>query len=488
MLGVQADEQVLIARLVRKWQKDKSPKEILSMLQKEFPIDEIKKFLLHSWHLVYGEKRRTELGAYYTPDKIVDLGKRELESLLGTLEEYVIFDPACGCGSFLFKNWKAKRIIGADIDTNVVEIMNFLTTLMQEKVRIVHTNSLCGVGRAKFGIEEKEKLIIVGNPPYNDRTSNNKRGIKQKSPELECVDEDLKKRDVGMSFFELCVKLKADAVCFVHPFSYFIKKRNYDQLKNFFAHYRLKSSYVFSSSVFNTRRTPFPVAISIFLRDTRGSSWEFLQKFSYNILDTKLIVVPERIETCDGYIEKYGKRECASETGLFFFNFRDLNSLTANGAFSEHTNCRDYIPVKRNEFYKYAYLNSLKHHWKPKEGLSYIFGNFSPMCKREDLENRDYQALFMADAIIHNYRKIKQLDFHRQDSFVVSSGMLKQILETARWNLGEKFRLWMEGKEAVAGKICALAEKYFEDLKREMLYAQEQAVKKGPQASGVDNI
>ena len=77
------------------------------------------------------------------------------------------------------------------------------------------------------------------------------------------------------------------------------------------------------------------------------------------------------------------------------------------------------------------------------------------------------------DTSVHNYRKIKQLDFRRQDSFVVSSGILKQILETARWDLGEKFRLWMEGKDTVAGEICALVEKYFEDLKKEMLYAKE---------------
>jgi len=478
MLGVKNDAINNIIRLVRKWRTKKTPNEILSLLQKEFPPEELKNFLLYNWYLVYGERKRTELGAYYTPDNIVELGKRELEALLGSLKEYVILDPACGCGSFLFKNWNAKKVIGADIDPNVVEIISFLTTILKKSnIKVIYTNSLCKADREKFGIEEKEKLIVVGNPPYNDKTSKNKRNVKRKIQELECIDEELKKKDIGMSFFELCVKLKAEAVCLVHPFSYFIKKRNYDQLANFFAHYRLMVSYVFSSNVFNTRRIPFPMAISVFLRNIAGSSWEFLQRFPYKILNTNMIIIPERIETCDGYIDKYGKKECFSETGLFFFNFRDINSLIANGAFSENTNCRDYIPIKKKDLYKYAYLNSLKHHWKPKEDLSYVFGNFSPLCRREHLENRDYQALFLADAIIHNYKKIKQFDFRRPNSLVVASGILKQILETTRWDLGKKFHSWMKDTEKeknLKNEICVLVQEYFNKLKREMLYAQEE--------------
>jgi len=468
MLETQISLQKEITKLVRRLRKEKSPAEILLILKKTFPLEKLKRFLIENWHIIYDEKKRTELGAYYTPNEIVDLAKRELERLLGSIEEYTILDPACGCGSFLLKDWKAKKVIGADIDKDVVEILNFLKMLLQKDIHIVHTNSLCSVSREKFGISPDDKLIIVGNPPYNDRTSKNKRSIKQKTTRQECVDKDLIRRDIGMSFFELCVKLKAEVVCYVHPFSYFIKKRNYDQLKNFFSHYRLMSSYVFSSSVFNTKRTPFPMALSVFFRDKRGTSWEFLQRFSYRILGTNFALIPEKIETCDGYIQKYGSKDCTSETGLFFFNFRDLNSLITNGAFSEQTNCRDYIPIKATEFYKYAYLNSLKHHWSPEEELSYVFGNFSPICRKEDLEDEDFQALFMADAIIHNYKRVKQLDFRNENSFVIRFGILQRILKTTRWNLGEKFRLWIEGKES-AEKICSLVKSYFEKLKVEFI-------------------
>lgn len=35
----------------------------------------------------------------------------------------------------------------------------------------IETNLLQNVLRYKFGIEENQKLIIIGNPPYNDKTS-----------------------------------------------------------------------------------------------------------------------------------------------------------------------------------------------------------------------------------------------------------------------------------------------------------------------------
>jgi len=95
-------------------------------------------------------------------------------------------------------------------------------------------------------------------------------------------------------------------------------------------------------------------------------------------------------------------------------------------------------------------LNSLKHHWKPKESLSYVFGNFSPLCRKKDLEDRDYQALFLADAIIHNHKKIKQFNFRHPDA-----------------------RLWIKGKENMANEICALVERYFNELKEGMLYVQK---------------
>jgi hypothetical protein len=110
MLGLKKNSKNLIIRLVRRWQKEKTPKEILSLLQKEFPPEDVKNFLLYNWHLVYGEKKRTELGAYYTPDNIVELGKRELEALLGSLEDYVILDPAAGVGLFCSKTGTPKKL------------------------------------------------------------------------------------------------------------------------------------------------------------------------------------------------------------------------------------------------------------------------------------------------------------------------------------------------------------------------------------------
>jgi hypothetical protein len=450
--------------------KEKNFQKVFTYLNLTFPEEDIKNFLIHNWYLFYEEKKKTELGAYYTPNEIVEWGFQKLKELLKDLSDYVILDPACGCGSFLFKDWKAKRVIGADLDSVAVEILKTLKFLFDtENIEMFHTNSLKDACRIKFRIKHDEKLVIVGNPPYNDPTSKNKRALKEKKS-FKDIDEDLKKRDIGMSFFELCVKLKADAVCFVHPFSYFIKKRNFQQLKNFFDNYSLKMSLVFSSHIFHTRRIPFPLAISVFLRDKKGTSWEELQHFAFPIKNTSLYIVPARVETIDGYIEKYGKKVWESESGLFFFNFRDLNSLIANGAFSIRTNGSDYIPITKDNFYKYAYLNSLKNHWEPKEGFSFVFGNFSPLCRKRDLENKDYQSLFIADAVIHNYLKFSQFDFKDKNSFIVRSRLVEQILNTEAWNLKNLFQKWMEtNNKEIAKKICDLVENYFKKLKKEML-------------------
>jgi len=439
----------------------------------ELSQDELKNFLIHNWSLFYEEKKRTELGAYYTPDEIVKWVVEKLKIFLGEkkISDYVVLDPACGCGSFLFRNWKAKKVIGADIDAEAIKILKTLRSVFKDQnLTIIHTNSLENAGRPKFGIDEDEKLIIVGNPPYNDHTSKNKRFLKEMSSFSMTIDKDLKKRDIGMSFFELCVKLKADVVCFVHPFSYFIKKRNFEALKNFFNHYSLKASMIFSSQIFHTKRIPFPVAVSIFFRDEKGTSWDELQNFAYPIKDTQFCVVPAKIETTDGYIEKYGKSVWTSESGLFFFNFRDLNSLIANGAFSAKTNGSDYIPITKENFYKYAYLNSLKHHWNAKEGVSFVFGNFSPLCRKKDLEEKSYQALFIADVIIHNYGKFPQFDYKDDNSFIVKSGFLNLIIATETWNLGGKFKKWMENNSYEnAREICLLVEGYFKILKEDLI-------------------
>ena len=135
------------------------------------------------------------LGSYYTPEIIVDLAYSILQSNVPNIKEFTILDSSCGYGSFLAKKNIAERLIGADIDEKAIS---------EAKKRIdgvdfIYQNSLVSVCRKNLAIENNEKLIAIGNPPYNDTTSIVRNSIKDASVQDE-FDSDIKTRDLGMSF------------------------------------------------------------------------------------------------------------------------------------------------------------------------------------------------------------------------------------------------------------------------------------------------
>jgi hypothetical protein len=105
-----------------------------------------------------------------------------------------------------------------------------------------------------LGIKEQDKLIVIGNPPYNDATSIIRQNIKDKTA-IDEIDSDVKTRDFGMSFSLSYNKLKADYDCVLHPLSYLIKK------SNFAKNYRLADSLIVSSHEFSdtSRSMAFPI-------------------------------------------------------------------------------------------------------------------------------------------------------------------------------------------------------------------------------------
>jgi hypothetical protein len=44
---------------------------------------------------------------------------------------------------------------------------------------VIHKNALTNIKRVNYGIQDNQKLIIIGNPPYNDLTSLKARKIKE---------------------------------------------------------------------------------------------------------------------------------------------------------------------------------------------------------------------------------------------------------------------------------------------------------------------
>ncbi len=135
------------------------------------------------------------LGSYYTPEIIVDLSYSILQDNIKDIKDFIVLDSSCGYGSFLTKNSIAKKLIGADVDQKAISEAKKIIN----RVDFICQNSLLNVCRSNLNIKDGEKLIIIGNPPYNDTTSIVRSSIKDTSAQ-DKIDPDIKTRDLGMSF------------------------------------------------------------------------------------------------------------------------------------------------------------------------------------------------------------------------------------------------------------------------------------------------
>ena len=115
-----------------------------------------------------------------------------------------------------------------------------------------------------------------------------------------------------------------------------------------------------------------------------------------------------------------------SPIGLYYYTFRDINSLKKNTSFwtKEHPNG---IVVTLENFYKYAYLYSLKILFNPED--VWLYGNLSPLVNIEDVQqNKKLYILYalktnkvlreMDNSILNkiaNYYKIKFNDTYNVD-------------------------------------------------------------------------
>ena len=142
----------------------------------------------------------------------------------------VILDTSAGKGSF-FISRKEKDLLltAADNDTLAVDYLkeNF------PSLRVIHKNALTNIKRTEYGIKDNQKLIIIGNPPYNDITSLKARKLKESTQNNLVIDPQIKSRDSRISFLRSYYHLKADYVCVLHPLSYLIKETNFNHLKEF---------------------------------------------------------------------------------------------------------------------------------------------------------------------------------------------------------------------------------------------------------------
>ncbi|MDR1221250.1 MAG: hypothetical protein LBK73_16850 [Treponema sp.] len=329
-----------------------------------------------------GHKDTVNLGSYYTPAWLVDIVYSLIEKNASNAGDYCILDTSCGYGGFL----RGAKTIGADIDEKAVE------TAKQTSPHGVYFNhnSLFKIARSQYNLGKNEKIIIVGNPPYNDTTSIIRNDIK-KAKFLR--DADVMSRDLGISFLLSYDKLAADFVCVLHPLSYLIKKANFQALGQFRNNYKLIDSVVVSSGVFSatSKLTSFPIIIALYERNLFGMDCEYIQNYPFKTNDNKVFSIKE-YDTIGNYISKYpnhktvGKRDAVA----YFYTMRDINALKRAATFLEKETGNAVRVTKKNLAY-YCYVDVFKDYISH---IPYYFGNNDIMINNDCF--RELEPLFVS--------------------------------------------------------------------------------------------
>ena len=359
-------------------------------------------------HLAY--ESRVNLGSYYTPTEIVDIGWEMIAPYVHS--QTIVIDSACGYGDFL-RNCGQSITIGCDIDETAIDVAR----KNNDKVRFFQTNALCNVSRAKFGIPQQSDLIVVGNPPYNDKTSLIRHSIKDVDFD---IDEDIASRDLGISFLRSYNKLEADLICVLHPLSYLIKPTNFRLLKEFTANYRLIEGLLISSWEFpeSAKHTPFPIVLALYQRDTQGMEYSFIRSFRFRI-DGKSGFCLSDFDYITGYIDKYPKKKNrpAYNDSLFFWTMRDINALKRNRTFVESYSVNTIVIDKRKLDY-YAYVDVFKRNL---HRLPFYFGNCDVLI--DDDLFRQYKPCFISDTVRYHPSLKKHFQINPVEKQQTASGL-----------------------------------------------------------------
>ena len=324
------------------------------------------------------------LGSFYTPDFVINLVYEMLLKALphANLNDFVLLDSSCGYGDFLRDdflqssqmqseksvNFKAK--IGVDIDEKAILMAQKNFANSANAPRFLRKNSLINVSRKNFGIKDSDKLVIIGNPPYNDKTSIVQKSLKNNEF---IVDKELKKRDLGMSFLLSFNALKADFICVLHPLSYLIKESNFKALGAFFANYTLKNSLVISSQIFCPNSLGFfPIIIAFYERDKKGIDYEFIKNYTFKTIENRTFRLND-YEFIGAFIDKYPnkKRVLSAQKIAMFYTLRDINALRRSKTFIEK-DCANAVYVGREKYSLYCYVDVFK---RILPSVPYYFGN-----------------------------------------------------------------------------------------------------------------
>lgn len=312
-------------------------------------------------HLKY--KDRVNYGSYYTPKWVVDIVYEFLSKNIKSLQDYLIIDTSCGYGNFL----RGEKAIGADIDEQAIIVARKNSP---QYTYYLH-NSLLNISRKQYNLTNQDKIIIVGNPPYNDTTSIIRNDIKR---DICPRDEDVISRDFGISFLISYSKLQADYVCVLHPLSYLIKKTNFESLGNFKNNFRLNDALIISSNIFTetSKLTSFPIVIAFYQNYLFGMDYDFILNYEFKTHEKKVFSL-NKFDYISKYITKYPNQKYVSEndTIAYFWTLRDINALKRSRTFVEEESYNT-IRVTRDKFAYYCYVDIFKEYISH---IPYYLGN-----------------------------------------------------------------------------------------------------------------
>jgi predicted RNA methylase len=330
-------------------------------------------------------KDTVNLGSYYTPAWLVDMVYALIHKNVPNYANYRILDTSCGYGGFL----RGQKAIGADIDDRAIETARGANPTY---TYFTH-NSLFEISRSQYNLRADEKIIIVGNPPYNDTTSIIRSDIK-KTEFLR--DAAVMSRDLGISFLLSYDKLTADFVCVLHPLSYLIKKANFEALWQFRDNYRLIDSVVISSGVFSatSKITSFPIIIALYERNPFGMEYGYIQNYKFETNDNKTFSIKE-FDTIGNYVSKYPnhKQVNEQETVTYFYTMRDINALKRTATFLEKETY-NAVRVTKSKLPYYCYVDVFKDYIPH---IPYYFGNSDIMI--DDKGFRELEPFFISRSV-----------------------------------------------------------------------------------------
>lgn len=344
-------------------------------------------------------QKKVNLGSFYTPKQIVGIVQHWLmaEQIDSS---YTIIDSSCGAGAFFELNniFQDNRFIGNDIDSEAIEYVQ----KSFPRVKTYSVNALQDVSRSMFGLSEDEKIIFVGNPPYNDTTSIVGKSIKTEKIKL---DGDLKARDLGISFLRSYNKMSADYAAILHPLSYLIKKANFRAAKDFFHNYRILNCLVFSSSLFeNTSvNAGFPIVVALYKRNPQcGTHYEDILKMDFHTIEGNCFNL-SKMEFISDYIDKYpGKKRYEPE--ILFYTLRDINALKRCRTFLKER-IANAVDVNPEKIAYYCYIDCFKRYAQ----TPYWMGNLDVPFEKasfDAMKDKFIQVAFYNNSSVFDQKKL----------------------------------------------------------------------------------